>query len=181
MRHKFLPLLALSLLLTGCGWMDGRYSSVTPHLEQRQNTHSEVAVASDYLDLMKALKEMIQSGSESGVINVADYPADAVESGMAVAVQYATEVYPVGAYAVESIDYEVGANGGLPAVAVSISYRHGAMEIRTIREVSGSGEAADEIVKALEAGAFALVVGGAITRPAEITARFTGAINAAKK
>ena len=36
-------------------------------------------------------------------------------------------------------------------------------------------------VKALEAGAFALVVGGAITRPAEITARFTGAINAAKK
>ena len=32
-----------------------------------------------------------------------------------------------------------------------------------------------------EAGAFALVVGGAITRPAEITARFTGAINAAKK
>ena len=26
-----------------------------------------------------------------------------------------------------------------------------------------------------------LVVGGAITRPAEITARFTGAINAAKK
>ena len=47
MRHKFLPLLALSLLLTGCGWMDGRYSSVTPHLEQRQNTHSEVAVASD--------------------------------------------------------------------------------------------------------------------------------------
>ena len=38
-----------------------------------------------------------------------------------------------------------------------------------------------QAVKALEAGAFALVVGGAITRPAEITARFTGAINAAKK
>ena len=36
-------------------------------------------------------------------------------------------------------------------------------------------------VKALEAGAFALVVGGAITRPAEITARFTGAINAMNK
>jgi N-acylglucosamine-6-phosphate 2-epimerase len=32
--------------------------------------------------------------------------------------------------------------------------------------------------KALDAGAFALVVGGAITRPAEITARFTAAIRA---
>ena len=39
----------------------------------------------------------------------------------------------------------------------------------------------EQAVKALEAGAFALVVGGAITRPAEITARFTGAINAMKK
>ena len=34
--------------------------------------------------------------------------------------------------------------------------------------------------KALEAGAFALVVGGAITRPAEITARFTAAIKDVK-
>ena len=36
----------------------------------------------------------------------------------------------------------------------------------------------EQAVKALEAGAFALVVGGAITRPAEITARFTAAIRA---
>lgn len=34
--------------------------------------------------------------------------------------------------------------------------------------------------KALEAGAYALVVGGAITRPAEITARFTAAIQDCK-
>ena len=39
----------------------------------------------------------------------------------------------------------------------------------------------EQAVKALEAGAFALVVGGAITRPAEITARFTGAIHAMNK
>ena len=56
MRYKLLPLLlALSLLLTGCGWMDGRYSSVTPPLEQRQDSQPEVLGASDYLDLMDAL------------------------------------------------------------------------------------------------------------------------------
>lgn len=38
----------------------------------------------------------------------------------------------------------------------------------------------EQAAKALDAGAFALVVGGAITRPAEITARFTAAINARK-
>lgn len=38
----------------------------------------------------------------------------------------------------------------------------------------------EQACAALKAGAFALVVGGAITRPAEITARFTKAINAAK-
>ena len=36
----------------------------------------------------------------------------------------------------------------------------------------------EQAVQALQAGAFPLVVGGAITRPAEITARFTGAIRA---
>ena len=103
MKRKIgILLLTLSLMLTGCRWMDGRYSSVTPHLEQRQNLQSEAIAASDYLDLMKALEETVQSGSESCVINVADYPAGAVESGMAVAIQYATETYPVGAYAVES-------------------------------------------------------------------------------
>ena len=34
----------------------------------------------------------------------------------------------------------------------------------------------EQAKKALEAGAFALVVGGAITRPAEITSRFVSAI-----
>lgn len=36
----------------------------------------------------------------------------------------------------------------------------------------------EQAARALDCGAFALVVGGAITRPAEITARFTAAINA---
>lgn len=39
----------------------------------------------------------------------------------------------------------------------------------------------EQAVQALRAGAFALVVGGAITRPAEITARFTGAIRGMDK
>ena len=54
-------------------------------------------------------------------------------------------------------------------------------KIALIRGDGIGPEVVGEAVKALEAGAFALVVGGAITRPAEITARFTGAINAMQK
>ena len=39
----------------------------------------------------------------------------------------------------------------------------------------------EQVVKALELGAHAVVVGGAITRPAEITTRFVNAINKAKE
>ena len=151
MKRKLIPpILAASLLLSGCGWLDGSYVSVTPHEEQRQETQSEVMVASDYLDLMAALEEMISSGMDSGVINVAGYPSDAVESGMAVAVRYAMENYPIGAYAVEAIDYEVGTNNGLPAVAVTIAYRHSRAEIQTIRDVPNMAEAETVITKALE-------------------------------
>ena len=47
--------------------------------------------------------------------------------------------------------------------------------------IVSASQNAEQAVQALYAGAFALVVGGAITRPAEITARFTGAINAMHK
>lgn len=43
----------------------------------------------------------------------------------------------------------------------------------------GHIHAPEQACQALQAGAFALVVGGAITRPAEITARFTAAIKRA--
>lgn len=151
MRYKMIALLlAVSLMLSGCGWMDGSRYSVTPHREQRQSEQTGVMVASNYLELMAALEEMISDGTESGVINVAEYPADAVESGIVAAVRHAMEVYPIGAYAVEEINYELGSGGGLPAVAVSIVYRHSRTEIQMIRQVTDMEDAAEVIMEALE-------------------------------
>ncbi|MDD5864082.1 MAG: transglutaminase-like domain-containing protein [Firmicutes bacterium] len=159
MKRKLAALgLAVSILLTGCGWMDGSYSSVTPHQGQKQTQQSGATVASNYMDLIQALENMIREGSESGVINVADYPEKAVESGMAMAVRYATESYPVGAYAVERIDYELGANGGLPAIAVTVTYRHSRSELQMIRQVKDMTEAEAEVDKALESYAAGVVL-----------------------
>lgn len=142
-------LLSCSLLLTGCSWNGKRYTSVKPHREQRQNAQNEAASAANSLDLIRVLEAMIRDGTEAGVIYIADYPAAKVESGMAVAVAYAMETYPLGAYAVEEISYEVGTTGGLPAMAVNITYRHSDVEIRQIRDIVWMEEAEPLVAEAL--------------------------------
>ena len=150
MRKKILlTLLCVSLLLTGCGWSGKRYISVTPHREQKQNAQSEAASAANSLDLIHVLEDMIQDGTENGVIYIPEYPAEHLERGMEVAVGYAMTTYPLGAYAVEGITYEVGSTGGLPAMAVNITYRHSDVEIRQIRDITQMDEAEPLVAAAL--------------------------------
>ena len=142
---------ALSLLLSGCGiWMDGNYVSVTPHEEQTSGVQSGVISASNYMELRNALTQMVDSGTESAVINVAEYNQSTVESGISMAAQYIKTMYPVGAYAVDEIQYEIGSGGGKPAVSVSITYIHGRSEIRKIQKVQDMAGVQDKIAEALE-------------------------------
>ena len=73
-----LLLLALSLLLTGCSWLDGSYVFVTPHREQQQTIQTGAVSASNYQELMAALENLIAAGTESAVIGVGDYPAESL-------------------------------------------------------------------------------------------------------
>lgn len=151
MKRIFACLMAVGcLLLGGCSWLDESYVSITPHQEQRQESQVDMITASSYQDLMAALEQMIAEGTEMAVINVTDYPSDAVDSGMAVAVRHAMDTYPIGAYAVEEISYELGATGGQPALAVTIAYRHSVAEIQRIRSVQNVVEAKDLIAQALQ-------------------------------
>lgn len=150
MKKWIAVLLALSLLLSGCAMPGEKYVSVKPHREQRQNAQSEAATAANSLDLIQVLEDMILDGTENGVIYIPDYPAEHVDGGMQVAVGYAMSTYPLGAYAVEDISYEIGTTGGLPAMAVSISYRHSDAEIRQIRDIVQMDEAEPLVAAALE-------------------------------
>jgi len=111
-------LLSVSLLLTGCSWLDGQFVSVTPHREQRQSMQNDVIAASNYLELLDALKAIIASGTEVAAINVAEYPQDVLVHGLERAVQYAMTNDPIGSYAVEGILYELGTSSGLPALSI---------------------------------------------------------------
>ena len=152
MKLKILCLTAaLCLVLTGCGgWLDGSYVSVTPHREQRQTAQTDVISASNYLELLEALEDIIAAGTEVAAINVADYPEHTIEHGMERAVQYVMESDPVGSYAVEDILYELGTSSGMPAVSVSITYLHNRSEIQRIRNAADMETAEAVIADALE-------------------------------
>ena len=146
MKQKvFLLLLVLSLLLEGCGWVNQSYVSVEPHKEQRQGVQTDAIVASDYLELLGALEDMIASGTEVAAIKVPDYPKDKLEYGMIRAVRHSMQNDPIGSYAVADILYELGSSGGVPAVSVSIVYHHNRSEIQRIRKAADT-QAAERIV-----------------------------------
>lgn len=142
-------ILCLSLVLTGCGWLDGSYTSVEAHREHRPASKNDAVSAANRSELMRALEKIISSGETAAAIKVGKYPEDKVQLGVALAVGYAANSYPVGAYAVEKIDYELGTSAGETALAVSITYRRSQAELQRIHNVRDMDEALEEVGKAL--------------------------------
>ena len=143
-------LCSLCLLLSGCSWMDGSYLSITPHQGQNTGAQAKDRSASNYLELRTVLEEMVSSGVENALINVENYRKDLVDEAIESAVLYAKERYPLGAYAVDEIFYEVGTNGGRPAISVNISYIHGRSEIRKIVSVADMRAVREQVTDALD-------------------------------
>lgn len=146
----FCILPVLCLLLQGCSFLSETYVSVKPHREQGQADRNGMVSAANYSQLRGALEEMVLSAQESGVINVTEYEASALESGMSMAARYIETIYPIGAYAVAELRYEVGSSGGKPAVAVNISYSRSHIEIQKIRSVVDVEETAEAMYEAME-------------------------------
>lgn len=136
MKNTIPLVLAVCLLLTGCsGLLDSSYHNVTPHEEQTGQVDTENVSVSSYAGLYATLCSMVENGSESGIISVAQYDQRMIDTDMAAVVAEVMSTDPIAAYAVEEIRYELGTNTGQPAVAVSIAYLHSRTEIRKIQHV----------------------------------------------
>lgn len=151
MKRTLLPLFfALSLLLGGCGWLNGSFVSVTPHEAPRQVAHADTITAANYKDFLAALKQLVAAGTEVAAIHVEEYPEKALEAGIRRAVYTVMHNDPIGAYAVEDIQYEIGSSSGLPAVSITVSYRHNSTELQRIRRAAGITQARSITANALE-------------------------------
>lgn len=148
-RRIMLIAAAICLLLSGCSLFEGSYVHVVPHQEQESISNMKIVSADNYRQLRSVVEGMVDYGAESGVINVADFDQELVEKHMTAVAFHIRETYPIGAYAVEEISYEIGTNSGRPAIAVSISYRHSRIEIQKIRNVRTIDDAKTAIGEAL--------------------------------
>ena len=144
-------ILALSLLLGGCtGFLDSSYVYVTPHQEQDSQTEEQIVSVSNYDSLVSTICDMVEIGTQSGIISVARYDQATVDRDMRKAIDYAMTVDPIGAYAVSDISYDLGTNAGQPAVALSITYIHDRSEIRKIQWTKNWSQAEEALKKALD-------------------------------
>ena len=148
MRARWIGALLLALCLTGCGWMDGSYVSVTPHqIGISQMGEASAQPISGYTQLRSALIRMVDEGSAKGLFTLENYPREIAMADAERAVEYVTAHYPVGAYAVESIEHAFGTN----AISVDITYRHSPQEIAGIRTVRGTDGTREAVAAALDA------------------------------
>lgn len=160
MKNKLWVLfLCLTLVLTGCAWPGlGDRLSVTPHREEGNRTNPENVSAANYDQLLSAITALVESGAESGLVYVPLYDSSALSQDLIKAIRYVTTMDPIGAYALERIDYELGAGSGQQAVAMELQYLHDRSEIRRIKQCRTMEDARKEIAKALGDCSGSLVV-----------------------
>ena len=138
------------LMLSGCNFTDGRYVSVVPHQQSDYDQDETVVQPSNYTQLRVALQDIIRAGETESVIDLSQFDPTLVDGSIDMAISYVESRYPLAAYAVNHITYEMGTWAGSPAMAVHVDYRHNDVAMRQILDVSGMHQTRDVIAKALD-------------------------------
>ena len=142
-------LLALCLLLCGCdSFFDGSYHSRSLHEEQDSHIQSTI-IANNTQTLQDVMENLVSTGTASAVINVTDFESGPVKNAMAAVCDYIRTGYPLGAWAVDDLSYEIGLSGSVQAISVSITYHYSQAQMRRVRTVSDMETAEAVIGQAL--------------------------------
>ena len=158
MKRILILMLCITLLLSGCNWLDGEYHSVKPHASDGNKLSDDVVTVSDYIELRDALLEMVTTGRQQSTFYVSGFELDNVDQYMTAAIMHVKLNSAIGAYALDEITYESGNSGGNPAIAVEASYIHGRQEILRIKTVSDTDSAKSFLTTALRNCDTSLVV-----------------------
>ena len=151
MKKRWIAMLLLCCMaLSGCSiWTDGIYVSATPHQENDAVSLPRDISASNFWELRQALENYVEIGAETGIVFVPHYDQAKIETDIDRVISRVMTEDPIASYAVESVEYEIGTNSGMPAIALEISYIHDASDIRRIMRVNDLNAAKDLIITEL--------------------------------
>lgn len=137
MRKLIIPILVLTLLLSGCSaLLVGEYHSVKPHASDGIKIPDDVVTVSGYAQMQEALLTMVISGKQESTFYIDGFDLETADKYMETAMAYVVKNSAIGAYAVDEITYESGTSGGAAAIAVKVTYLHGRQEILRIKNVN---------------------------------------------
>ena len=155
----FVLIVSVCAILCGCDfWTNGEHLSVTPHEEEALQLNNEIIHVSTFTQIQDVLVELVENGTENAVVSADAFNIGTLNFLIESAINHVVTENPVGAYAVDKIDYEIGTNRGAHVVAFKFSYLHNRSEILRIKKVKHMSEAVDQIYSALDNCEHSLVI-----------------------
>lgn len=151
MKKRLLTmLLACCILLSGCASMLEREAvSVTPHNSTKTDEGTEsILRVENYQELVNALISFINAGQESGTIRLYMDSAQVDDSLREARLEVMNE-FPLGAYAVYKIEYEVDPLVTYSEARFHFIYRRTQHQIAAITSASGISAIRSELASAL--------------------------------
>lgn len=139
--------------LSGCAAMLNReYSFSTPHTEYPISDKSAVLQAENYQGLVNAILYFVTEHKDTGIVHLTYAQDEArVDSDLAAACREICGEDPLGAYAVEDIQYTSQRMTAYYEVTVSITYAHSVEEVSAIVPVAGSSAIRQTVSAAMTA------------------------------
>lgn len=143
-------IITMVFCLSGCAfWMEGERLSITPHQVNGPQTDNALISVNTHNEMNKALVSLVESGAQSGILTASSFNSGTLHYYVESAINSVMKSNPIGAYAVEKINYEIGTNSGIPVIAFEIKYSVERAKILKIKSVDSMDQAWELVKKAL--------------------------------
>lgn len=151
MKMKLISMICLvGCLLSGCNTIyRGSYSSTKPHVQTQTPTQAKTISAKNIKELRGHIEKMIDEAKEEGVIYVDGYDQNRVQADMDQICSLIKGDYPVAAYALDEISFELGKSNGRPALSLAFRYVRNRADILGIRHAPNMEMASIQICNAM--------------------------------
>ena len=146
-------------LLCGCASVfDRGYYSVTPHQEQSASDEdASILRAENYTDLVSCVQHFVSMGQASGTVHVYKYPGDITADLKRACSEVRTED-PLGAYALNSVDYSCNRIVSYYECTFNFLYRRTPEQIAAITTAYGTATIRDLLQDKLSSFATSLTI-----------------------